>query len=850
MTPSTQSQPTPPATSGLLTRGLFSLPTWLERLLPERSQWLPVLLILFVLLASVPVIVTPVKVWQQGAVAAGFIALGWGLVALEERQRSWRASEYLHLLLVWVSVITTGRYLFYRVNYTLNFSTALSGVFTLLLFTAELYAIITLLLSYFQTIRVRDRQPVAIDHLAEPNLPPVDIYIPTYNEDVDIVRKTALAALAVDYPAARRQVFVLDDGRKYPERRAELEQMCRQLGCALLTRPDNDHAKAGNINTALPRTPGELVLILDCDHIPSRQILRHTVGFFLQNPKVSLVQTPHWFYNPDPFERNLLTHGRIPVGNELFYKLVQKGNDFWNATFFCGSAAIIRKDHLLEVGGIAVETVTEDCHTALRLHSLGYETVYYDKIMVAGLAPETFSSYVGQQVRWARGMAQILRLERPMFNGKLSLPQRLCYLSATSHFFYGFPRLMYAIAPVLYLLFGINPVRGIGLETLAYALPHIILSMNANYIAQKDVRFSFWNEIFEYSMAFRSGIVTLMALLNPNLGSFNVTAKGVSVTKRSFDLQSSRITVILAALLIVSLLTVPFWLVLRPGDQQAVLINALWCIFNLVMVLASVIVALEQPQMRVAHRLQRKLQVDLRSGNQHLQGRTIDISESGACLALNSWPNLPDLVELTIHGDFDAKVQLEAEVLRVKPVSDERVMVSVKFVNLTDEQKDNLVLVLFSDVEEWYSQQRVETDRPFASLGFMATSFLRAFRDRQASKPTAMVKQIQAPAHIYLNGQFYSMAAVAMSSRSMQLTADIGQVSDLKAIHKSRPMVGLLVEATPDSDAVRLIAQLDKLTSSQENESIAPGSVTVELHFPETLNRRQGHRIRRLLQTL
>lgn len=136
--------------------------------------------------------------------------------------------------------------------------------------------------------------------------------------------------------------------------------MCDELGIQMLVRDNNEHAKAGNINTALPRTQGDLVLILDCDHIPSRGLLQHVVGFF-QNPKVALVQTPHWFHNPDPFERNLLTKGKIPVGNELFYKVLQKGNDYWNAAFFCGSAAVIRRNCLLEVGGIATETVTRRC---------------------------------------------------------------------------------------------------------------------------------------------------------------------------------------------------------------------------------------------------------------------------------------------------------------------------------------------------------------------------------------------------------------------------------------------------------------------------------------------------------
>ena len=425
--------------------------------------WMLVLLVVL----SIPLIITPLTTWQQTLAALMLILLGWVIVQIEQRYGDRHTSEYLHLFMVWLSLITTFRYVYYRSSYTLNLDGWLDGTFSVLLFGAELYAIMTLALAFFQTLKLKDRHPPDITAIPEQQLPSVDIYIPTYNEDVEIVRKTALGAMAIDYPGSKKRVYILDDGRaeKYRARREALRQMCAELGCTLMTRDNNDHAKAGNINTAMRKTYGDLILILDCDHIPTRDFLQNTVGFF-RNPKVALVQTPHWFYNPDPFERNLLTAGKVPVGNELFYKVLQKGNDFWNAAFFCGSAAVIRKEYVLQIGGIATETVTEDCHTSFRLHSLGYESVYYDKIMVAGLAPEKFSAYVGQQVRWARGMAQILRLENPLLNPRLrlSIPQRLCYFSATSHFFYGFPRLMYAIAPTLFLLFGINPIRGLGLE--------------------------------------------------------------------------------------------------------------------------------------------------------------------------------------------------------------------------------------------------------------------------------------------------------------------------------------------------------------------------------------------------
>ncbi|MEQ8957119.1 MAG: glycosyltransferase, partial [Coleofasciculus sp. C2-GNP5-27] len=167
-------------------------------------------------------------------------------------------SEYYHLFLVWLSLVTTARYLYYRLNYTLNFDTFINGLFCVLLLTAELYAILTLVLAYFQTLHIQDREPVDLSAYPQDQWPKVDIYIPTYNEDVEIVRKTAIGAMAIDYPEDKKTVYVLDDGRaeKYKARRARLRKMCEEVGCIMMTRDNNEHAKAGNINTAFSRTKG------------------------------------------------------------------------------------------------------------------------------------------------------------------------------------------------------------------------------------------------------------------------------------------------------------------------------------------------------------------------------------------------------------------------------------------------------------------------------------------------------------------------------------------------------------------------------------------------------------------
>ena len=828
------------------------VPNFFDRTLHHTGRTQLIWLMILLMLLSTPLIITPLEVWQQGVVAVFLVGIGWLVASLEQRQPSGDTSEYLHLFMVWLSLITTFRYLYYRTSYTLNLTTGwVDAVCSILLYVAELYAILTLALAFFQTLRLKERKSVDLTAIPQERWFNVDIYIPTYSEDVEIVRKTAIGALAIDYPAGKKKVYILDDGRaeKYKARREKLRQMCEELGCTMLTRENNDHAKAGNINTAMRRTGGDLILILDCDHIPVRHFLKDTVGFFY-NPKVSLVQTPHWFYNPDPFERNLQTGGKIPVGNELFYKVLQKGNDFWNAAFFCGSAAVVRKSHLLEIGGIAVETVTEDCHTSLRLHSLGYESVYYDKIMVAGLAPENFSAYVGQQIRWARGMAQILRIENPLFNPrlKLSIPQRICYFSATSHFFFGFPRLMYAVAPAIFLVFNINPIRGLGLETLAYALPHIFISTYANYITYKHVRFSFWNEIYEFAMSFHAGLVTLLALINPKLGSFNVTDKGISVTKRTFDWDSARGLVIVGALVAAAIAAVPLRLYFQKEDTEAILVNLAWSLFNLILIFSSLLVAFEQPQLRRSHRLERKLTATIYSEDLTLSGMTDNVSESGCQLIINSWSNVLDRVELELIGDYGARAFVTAEVIRAVPINESQTMLSLEFVEPSRAQLDDLSRVIYSDVREWYSQQRDSVDDPMESFKFIASSVTRSFRKREAAAVNAKLrKPIHAYAQVYWQGHLYPAVATEMSHRSLQVEMETGVMNDRNALSRSQPVGLLLSQVVNEPLPKRLLAQVEAVTSVSD---LRGNRLVLELAFPEKIMKRQGNNIKHLLKTL
>ncbi|NES22486.1 MAG: glycosyltransferase [Symploca sp. SIO3E6] len=855
---------------------------WLVELLPyafdqvfrflSNNQLL--LLIVCGLLLLTPLITLRQAIWQQGLVAGLLIAVAYIAQQIEEQDNSKKTSEYVHLFLVILSILTTVRYLYYRTSYTLNLEDWLNGTLSLLLIFAEIYSITVLFLTYFQTLKIKDRKPVDLADFPKNQWLTVDIYIPTYNESVELVRKTVLAAIAIDYPADKKKVYVLDDGgaEQYKARRAQLRRMCEELGVTMMTRDNNDHAKAGNINTAFKRTDGELVLILDCDHIPTRNFLQETVGFFLRDEKLAFVQTPHWSYNPDPFERNLHTRGKIPVVNELFYKVLQKGNDFWNATILCGSAVLLRKEYVLQVGGMATETLTEDCHTGLRLHSLGYKSIYYDKILAAGLAPTRFSSYVKQQVRWARGTAQVLRLENPLFNPKLNLtiPQRLCYFGATSYFFYGYSRLMYVLTPALFLLFAISPIKHLGLETLFYFIPHIWLSQQTNHICFKHVRFSFWNQIFELALSFQAGIVTLLAMVNPKLGSFQVTDKELTpVTERYFDFDSVRYLVILSAITAVSLLTVPFWLWFSPEDAQTVLMQIFWCTFNLFMLLAICFVAFEQPQLRRTHRLPRKLTAVIHSGNQSWIGQTVDVSESGTQIILDEWPNIADEIKLELEGDYGALALLNGRVIRATATSKHQARLFINFINLTSFQKDDLNLVIYSDVKEWSSQTRTEVNDPLESFKFIMTASKRVFREFQPAITQKMGikstvrKRVEAVAQLYPDGwESGSIRAklTEIGTQDLRLELDGRQILHLETMLQTQPIIGLLIsQDTNDSQPQYLLAQFEiieelaiyyppKLDNSQRSANINP--VAMELSFPESLKLKQHDKIQLLLQSL
>ena len=620
--------------------------------------------------------------------------------------------HYATLVMIMLSVIASGRYMYWRLTETTSWTQPLDAIWGILLVSAEVYAVVVLMLGYFQTAWPLRRKPLPMP-ASRSDWPTVDVFIPTYNEPLAVVKPTVYAALALDYPPEKLSIHVLDDGQ-----RPEFKAFCEEVGVSWTIRADHRHAKAGNINAALKLTDGEFLAIFDCDHVPTRSFLQICMGWFLHDDKLSMLQTPHHFYSPDPFERNLGTFRRVPNEGELFYGLVQDGNDLWNATFFCGSCAVLRRSMVEEVGGIAIETVTEDAHTALKLHRRGYTTAYLAIPQAAGLATESLSGHIGQRIRWARGMTQIFRIDNPLLGKGLSFGQRLCYLNAMSHFFYGVPRLVFLTAPLAFLFFGAHVIHASAEAIALYALPHMFHANATNSRMQREFRHSFWAEVYESVLASYITAPTLLALLNPRLGKFNVTAKGGKIDDTYFDWAISRPYLVLMLLNVLGIVAGFIHIYVNfhvRSEVNTTLLNLLWTAYNMLILGASVAAANEHRQVRSDPRVPMKTPVSLRfESGRTLACETIDYSEGGMGVALPQGVELPlhERVTLSLpHGNeefaFAATVNFSAPG-----------HAGLHFVDMTTERQFDFVKTTFSRADAWthWAEGRAP-DAPLRSLG-------------------------------------------------------------------------------------------------------------------------------------
>ncbi|WPD74243.1 UDP-forming cellulose synthase catalytic subunit [Dickeya fangzhongdai] len=657
-------------------------------------------LLLLLLPVAAVIVITPMDSEKQYIFGLISMALMF-LLGLSKRRQ-------VTVILIVLSVLTSTRYIYWRATETLHFNSEIEAILGIGLFIAEFYVWVILLLGFLQTAWPLERviEPMPEDTQLWPT---VDVYIPTYNESLDVVRDTVLAAQCIDYPRDKIKVYLLDDGR-----RSEFAVFASQAGVGYITRDNNTHAKAGNLNHALKLTQGELICVFDCDHVAKRIFLQATVGPFLSDPKLALLQTPHYFYSPDPFERNLRAARDMPNEGALFYGPVQQGNDLWNAAFFCGSCAVIRRAALDEIGGFAVETVTEDAHTAIKMQRKGWKSAFLSIPLAAGLATERLVLHVIQRTRWARGMTQIFRIDNPLLGRGLSWQQRLCYLNAMLHFQFGLPRVVFLTAPLAYLLFNLNIIHASAAMIFAYALPHLAISMYLNSRMNGRFRYSFWGEIYETVMAFHLVIPTLITLFSPMRGKFNVTDKGGLLDEGFFDFRIVRPHIVAAVLLGAGVLAGITRIVAHDYfnvDPYVIVLNVAWALLSLLTLLAAIAVARETKQVRKTIRVD----VDVPAIIHYASGiasraTTINLSMGGVQLKAPDQRHKTDEIEAV-----ELLLQSSEICLPVQLVAADDDIIRLQFVDIPLAQRRALVRVVLSRADAWMNPPWSQ-DRPLRSL--------------------------------------------------------------------------------------------------------------------------------------
>ncbi|HUJ79664.1 MAG TPA: PilZ domain-containing protein [Nitrospiria bacterium] len=649
--------------------------------------------------------------WTAAVTAVVMMAVVLVLIRLSTR---WPAAARLSALTV---LAIGGWYLWWRATDTLVLEPRWAAVVSVGLFLAECYGWMSVAFFYFQTWSPLYRSappPPAADAW-----PTIDVYVTIFDEPLEVLYRTLVGCMAMRAPEGKKRIYVLDDGR-----RPEVREMTERLGCEYMSRPTNDHAKAGNLNHALHRTRGDLIVNFDTDHVPVETLLERTVGYF-QDPAVALVQIAHHFYNPDPYQENLRLTREMLHEQELFFFQIQPGRDRYNAAFYCGTGGLLRRSALEAIGGFLTSTTTEDIHTSIRLHAAGYRSVYVSERLAAGLSAESFESYLKQRERWAQGHAQILfTRESPLWVRGLTVAQRLNYLASISYFYLGLPRLIFLAAPLSYLLFGHPPLTVDSGMLAAHLGPYYLASLLVFTSASGRYRNPFWSEVYETAVCFAVTAATMRAFLHPRLVTFYVTPKGVRRIRSKMG-KNALPHFVLAAALLVGLILGGLQVAAGRGDTQAAIVSLFWGVYNLLLLSVALVIARQRPQLRDSPRLTRHLTARVHLNGQRREFPVLDISETGVSLAAEQPLRLPPSVVVTLHNGLQEETVLNARVVRHDRQESGRSFVGLEFSGMSEAQHQSLVRQMYSAPDAWTAPPAAGGIWP--SLMLLLTAGLRAF---------------------------------------------------------------------------------------------------------------------------
>ena len=483
---------------------------------------------------------------------------------------------------LFLSTFCTLIYLCWRIVCSIPFAYGwIAVVGSIVLLVVEILGFGESLIHYSGMLKLREHP---LPKIANEDFPDVDIFISTYNEPVELLRKTIVGCKFMEYPdKSKVHIYLCDD-----HRRPEMRALAEELGVNYFDRPDNEGAKAGNLNAALARSHSPYVVTFDADMIPQRKFLLKTIPYFIDAERINaklpvkrrrplgFVQTPQCFYSPDVFQHNLYAERIVPNEQDYFYDVIEAAKTSSNSVIYGGSNTILSRKALEDIGGFYTKSITEDFATGMLIESAGYVSLGLSEALASGIAPSSFQEHVQQRTRWGRGVIATAKQLKFLRNRKLNVSQKLSYLSSVLYWFSPLKNLIYLISPLMFAVFCIPIFKCTLIDLALFWLPMHVLQIMALRITSQGKISAQWSGIYETSVMPFLLFPIIKESLGITLSTFKVTKKEKSSTRRVIDKRSLvpfvillvltlvgivRMTYMMVALEYIGILAVLFWLI-------------------------------------------------------------------------------------------------------------------------------------------------------------------------------------------------------------------------------------------------------------------------------------------------
>lgn len=648
-------------------------------------------------------------------------------------------------LVVGILLILTIRYILWRSLSTLNVADPLNGVFSLGLFFFEGLILLSGTIQLFLMLNVSDRHREAdqcsLSVIDGSFTPTVDILIPTYNEPEFILKRTIIGCQALDY--AFKTIYLLDDTK-----RPEIKKLAQKLGCEYIARPNNNYAKAGNLNHTIRQTQGELIVVFDADFVPTKNFLTRTVGFFQDNT-VALVQTPQSFYNFDPITRNLGLENILTSEEEVFYRQIQPIRDAAGSVVCSGTSFVVRRSALEMAGGFVTDSLSEDYFTGIRLSAQGYRLVYLNEKLSAGLAAENIAAHATQRLRWAQGTLQGFFISaNPLTIPGLTLLQRLAHLEGLLHWFTSISRVGFLIMPLAYSFLNIIPIRATIPELLYFFLPYYLVQLTVFAWLNGRSRSALLSDVYSLVLCFPLALNTIQVMLRPFSRGFKVTPKGTASDRYTFNWKLASPLIILFIATAISLwrnlgmcIVKGAWVTSEMSPHlEGINLGWIWSAYNLIAIAIALLILIDVPNDLFAWFYLRRI-VQLKIADQTFWGMTTMLSEVGAEVMLTqSISSFPQTVIPVTLEIMEEKLTLTGQIIQSRFDGEFPTMrISFKSLDLT--QQRQLIEILFCRPGQWKVQN---TPGELASLFLIFKILLRprVLFDRNLSVSAIKVTQV------------------------------------------------------------------------------------------------------------